>query len=160
MFKVQKYLTPCVFSNLFVRNTEIHSYRTRQADQYHVPHARTNYMQNAISIKGANVWNKISQKVNYDCSYLSFKIALKKYIINNLSMISYVSQNLLNVIIVFFLCCRRQYFCLRKVLCFWILDVNWNMFDVIRCVIPLTRLFTSFMFQGTAVMYTIISARL
>ena len=91
MFKVYHKITPVVFSNLFIRNTDIHDYETRQADQFHVPHARTNYMLNAISVKGVKVWNEVSTKVNFDCSYLSFKFALKKYIFNNPNIITYVS---------------------------------------------------------------------
>ena len=90
MFKVYHKNTPVVFSNLFVRNTDIHDHKTRQAGHFHVPYARTNYMLNAISVKGVKVWNELFVKVNHDCSYLSFKIALKKYIINNSNIISYL----------------------------------------------------------------------
>ena len=91
MFKVYHHMTPTVFSGLFIRNTEIHRYNTRQAEHFHVPQARTNYMLRAISVKGVNVWNKIHIKVNYDCSFVSFKLALKKCIINNPSLITYIS---------------------------------------------------------------------
>ena len=90
MFKVYHKNTPVVFSKLFVRNTDIHDHETRQAGHVHVPYARTNYMLNAISVKGVKVWNELYMKVNHDCSYLSFKIALKKYIINNSNIISYI----------------------------------------------------------------------
>ena len=91
MFKVYHRMTPKVFSDLFVRNVEIHNYETRQMNQFHIPFARTNYMQDAISIKGGMIWNKLDQKVNFDVSYLSFKIALKRYIISNPSIITYKS---------------------------------------------------------------------
>ena len=83
MFKVHHNETPTVFTALFVRNNVIHNYGTRQAGQLHVPNARTNYMLNAISIKGVKVWNLLFTKLNHDCSYVSFKIALKKYILNH-----------------------------------------------------------------------------
>ena len=91
MFKVYHKISPDVFSKLFIRNSDIHDHDTRQAHQFHVPYARTNYMLNAISVKGVKVWNEVSTKINFDCSYLSFKIALKKYIFNNLNIITYVS---------------------------------------------------------------------
>ena len=91
MFKVYHGLTPAVFRELFVRIVDIHNYETRQMFQFHVPFARTKYMQDAISIKGGRIWNKLDKKVNFDCSYLSFKIALKRYIISNPSIITYAS---------------------------------------------------------------------
>ena len=90
MFKVYHRMTPTVFSGLFIRNTEIHRYNTRQAEHFHVPQSRTNYMLRAISVKGVNVWNKIHVKVNHNCSFVSFKVALKRYIINNPSLITYI----------------------------------------------------------------------
>ena len=90
MFKVYHNDTPRVFCNLFTRNFEVHNYGTRQATQFHVPNARTNYMKRAISVKGVCIWNKLSRKVNNDCSFLSFKISLKKYIISNSDIVTYV----------------------------------------------------------------------
>ena len=90
MFKVFHKMSPSIFGNLFVRNTDVHSYETRLADHFHVPRARTNYMLNAISVKGVNVWNKICLKINFDCSFLSFKFGLKKYIFNNPTIITYI----------------------------------------------------------------------
>ena len=90
MFKVFHKDTPVVFSNVFTRNSDVHEYETRQFDQFHVPIARTNYMQRAISIKGVSIWNKLSHKVNHDCSLLSYKVALKRYLINNTNIVTYV----------------------------------------------------------------------
>ena len=91
MFKVYHKISPVVFGKLFIRNSDLHDYETRQANQFHVPYARTNYMLTAISVKGVNVWNEVSMKINFDCSYLSFKMALKKYIFNNPDTIEYIS---------------------------------------------------------------------
>ena len=48
------------------------------------------YMLRAISVKGVKAWNKIHIKVNHDCSFVSFKVALKRYMINNHSLITYM----------------------------------------------------------------------
>ena len=91
MFKVHHKETPTAFNKLFTKNSDIHSYATRQASQLHVPNAKTNYMRRAISVKGVSIWNTIvSQKINYDCSLLSFKISLKKYIMNNPNIVTYI----------------------------------------------------------------------
>ena len=89
MFKVFHEETPSVFCNLFTRNVEVHD-KTRQSDLFRVPKQRTNYMQRAISVKGVTIWNKLTRKLNNDCSLLSFKISLKKYIINNKNIVSYL----------------------------------------------------------------------
>ena len=88
MFKVYHSSTPAVFNELFIQNCKIHDHNTRQSKQYHVPSNNTNYRQNAISFEGVKIWNKISQKVNYDCSDLSFKIAVKQYVLNSKEFLS------------------------------------------------------------------------
>ena len=80
MFKVFHKLTPVVFSDLFVRNSSIHDYGTRQASLFHVPVGRTDLMKRAISNNGVRIWNFLANRLSVDCSYLSFKIALKKYL--------------------------------------------------------------------------------
>ena len=45
MFKVKHDCCPTVLSNLFRDNKSVHNYCTRQADQFHVPVAKRNYMQ-------------------------------------------------------------------------------------------------------------------
>ena len=81
MFKVRHSLSPDVFCSVFTRNDNIHTHHTRQHDQFHVPIVRTEYMKRAISYKGTVIWNAVSKHVSYDVSFLSFKIALKKYIL-------------------------------------------------------------------------------
>ena len=90
MFKVFHRDTPKVFSSLFTRNSDIHDYETRQMNQFHVPAARTNYMLRSVSVKGVRIWNDLSDRINHDCSFLSFKISLKKYIINNPDFVTYI----------------------------------------------------------------------
>ena len=90
MFKVYHKDTPMVFSSLFTKNCDIHNYETRQLNQFHVPFARTNYMLRSISVEGVRIWNMLSDRINHDCSYLSFKISLKKYIINNPDLVTYI----------------------------------------------------------------------
>ena len=90
MFKVHHNETPLIFRNLFTRNLDLYSYETRQAYLFHVPKARTDYMQRAISVKGVYIWNRIAKRINYDCSTLTFKVGVKKYIIDNSSIVTYI----------------------------------------------------------------------
>ena len=83
MFKVYHKIVPKIFSSLFVRNSETHGHNTRQQTQFRIPYARTNYMKRAISNKGAKIWNALCTTITIDCSYLSFKYALKNHLVND-----------------------------------------------------------------------------
>ena len=78
MFKVHHKSAPMVFLDLFKFNRDIHSYETRQANNLHVPIAKTNYMLRSISVKGVKIWNKYSNRINPDCSPLCHKIQMKR----------------------------------------------------------------------------------
>ena len=56
-------------------------YETRQSDHLHVPPAKRNYLQRSITYNGVQVWNYVCKYVVYDCSILSFKIALRRCLI-------------------------------------------------------------------------------
>ena len=83
MFKVWHQLTPVIFMSLFTHNSDIHSHNTRQNLNFRVPFARTEYMKRAISIKGASLWNKYCNLLSIDCSFVSFKISLKRHLVND-----------------------------------------------------------------------------
>ena len=79
MFKVWHNMVPNVFASLFARVSDTHTH-TRQQFQFKIPNARTDYMKRAISNKGARIWNKYCITLTTDCSFLSFKIALKHHL--------------------------------------------------------------------------------
>ena len=83
MFKVWHSMVPPIFASLFTRNTEIHYHNTRRQLEFRTPYAKTEYMKRAISNKGAKFWNIYCTKFSIDCSFLSFKNALKQYLVNN-----------------------------------------------------------------------------
>ena len=82
MFKVWHKFVPAVFQSLFVRYDEWPIHYTRQQLHFQIPFARTEYMKKAISNKGARLWNRYSTDLTTDCSFLSFKNALKHYLVN------------------------------------------------------------------------------
>ena len=89
MFKVWHKLVPTVFESLFIRYSETPIHDTRQQWQFRIPYARTEYMKRAISNKGARLWNRYSTDLTIDCFFLSFKNALKNYLVNtNISIAS------------------------------------------------------------------------
>ena len=84
MFKVKHDCCPTVLSHLLFRdNKSVHNYCTRQADQFHVPVAKRNYTQKVISFKRLRIWNDVSQFIDYYQSYLSYKIAIRNYIVSD-----------------------------------------------------------------------------
>ena len=83
MFKVKHDCCPTVLSNLFRDNQSVHNYCTRQADQLYVPVAKRNYMQKVISFKGVRIWNYVSQFIDYDRPFISYKIAIRNYIVSD-----------------------------------------------------------------------------
>ena len=84
MFKVFHKISPSVFTTLFTLNHAIHNYHTRQCLHFHVPIVRTEYMKKVISYNGVKIWNRFCDKFNLNCSFLSFKSALKKYLLSEL----------------------------------------------------------------------------
>ena len=82
-FKVKQDCCPTVLSNLFRDNKSVHNYCTRQADQFPVPLAERNYMQKVISFEGVCIWNYVSQFLDYDRSFISYKIAIRNYIVSD-----------------------------------------------------------------------------
>ena len=81
MYQVKLHHAPLVFVELFQENEQVHPHNTRQSDHFHVPAVNTDYMKRCIRYKGVIIWNYVSKHVTYDCSFLSFKKALKHWII-------------------------------------------------------------------------------
>ena len=83
MLKVKQNIFPTLLSNLFVENKNVHDYYTRQADQFHVPVAKRNYMQKMIRYKGVCIWIYSSQIIDYDRPFISYKIAIRNHVVSD-----------------------------------------------------------------------------
>jgi len=59
MFKVFNQQLPNYFNDLFIPNSDIHNYNTRQASDFHISFSRTKSRQLSIVIYGAKSWNKL-----------------------------------------------------------------------------------------------------
>ena len=81
MYQVKLHHAPLVFVELFQENEQVHPHNTRQSDHFHVPAVNTDYMKRCIRYKGVIIWNYVSKHVTYDCSFISFKKALKHWIL-------------------------------------------------------------------------------
>ena len=84
MFKVFNQNIIDIFQELFERNSDIHSYATRQASDYHLPLVNTNLGKRGIRYHGVNIWNTFMQKgIITDCSEAVFKNVIKKALMEN-----------------------------------------------------------------------------
>ena len=88
MFKVKDISEPAVLCDLFRENKSVHDYDTRQREKFHVPQANRNYLRRSISCKGVYIWNRVIQYVTFDCSFLSFKYALRKHVLSDESILN------------------------------------------------------------------------
>ena len=77
MFKYHRGDCPSSLDYMFIQNTFIHNYSTRQKYNYHVPHFRLSICLGNIRYKGVVIWNKVRENINTECSYITFKSRLK-----------------------------------------------------------------------------------
>ena len=83
MFKYSKQDLPRPIQNLFSVNNEVHTHLTRSSTALRTPRGEREERYRTFSFRGVYIWNHISQNVNIDVSYASFKHIVKKYIQTN-----------------------------------------------------------------------------
>ena len=59
------------------KNSEIHSYATRQAEKIYVPKYKKTAAQKIVRYRCVKVWNYVSTIMSIQCSIISFKSNLK-----------------------------------------------------------------------------------
>ena len=64
-------------------NAEIHNYNTRQRSNLRPPQVRSNLSRNAVSYRGVVNWNNLNPNLKTLLNPITFKINLKKSIINS-----------------------------------------------------------------------------
>ena len=83
MYKYVNNHLPPIFSNMFVRARDIHSYPTRTNNKFTLPAFKTSLAQKSFRYKGAFAWNIIIDKLNPYCSLGIFKNNVKKMLVND-----------------------------------------------------------------------------
>ena len=83
MYRVHHKVAPIPLNELFVRNSEIHSHYTRSQNKFHVPNFRLDVLKHSPRVIGVYVWNFVNQNVDSDCSLISFKLSLKRFLMGN-----------------------------------------------------------------------------
>ena len=82
LFKYYRNFLPRIFSGYFIQNNSIHEYNTRQQTLYRTPRLRTNFATKFIRLTGVKIFNYFADKISMDCSYLTYKLQLKQYLID------------------------------------------------------------------------------
>ena len=79
MYRFHHGLLPNTFNLLFIRNSQYHSYETRQGSMISMPRCRTDRTKRTIRYQGVHVWNRIlSLNINVSLSIETFKYYVKK----------------------------------------------------------------------------------
>ena len=83
MYNLDKNNIPFVLKQLFVKNSTLHRYHTRQANDYHLPKTRTVFASKTIFSNGPKYWNSLDKKLKLTPNLIRFKYLLKKHLIDS-----------------------------------------------------------------------------
>ena len=80
MFYDKSSLLPVQFDKMFLINSEIHSFNTRNSFKYHVPPCRTNIRKFSVCFQGPKFFNSLPILFIYIYTTILFKKELKHYL--------------------------------------------------------------------------------
>lgn len=83
MYKFNIDLLPPYFRILFQFNNEFHSYNTRSSQNLHLTTPQNIIVQRSIRHAGPEIWNSIAVNIKQSVSPKSFKLKLKKYLLES-----------------------------------------------------------------------------
>ena len=83
MYDLNSGILPLALAKIFKRNNQIHSYGTRRASAFHLPHARTKFTLNTLACTGPRFWNSLDSSIIHSVSISVFKRKLKLYLLSN-----------------------------------------------------------------------------
>ena len=85
MFSLKNSTLPSKFNNLFLINSQIHNYNTRNAHLFRLPLCRTNTRQFSIYFQGPKFYNSLNSTITALSSSASFKRKLKEFLLSRIS---------------------------------------------------------------------------
>ena len=83
VYKFRHRLLPSIFDEFFITNNSVHSHNTRSQNNFRPHVLPTNIAERTIRVMGVRTQNYFANKLNMECSYLSYKASLRKYLVNN-----------------------------------------------------------------------------
>ena len=81
MYCFHSNLLPPLFVNLFITNSQIHSYSTRTANNDRAHHCRTNLKKFTILYQGPKIWNSLPVTITSLSSFPNFKKKLLEFLV-------------------------------------------------------------------------------
>ena len=85
MYKIKLNIIPANLKSFFTKNSDIHSYETRNANKYHLSNPKTSLAQKTIKHRGPDIWNSLPDHITQCKSLNSFKYSLKNHILSSYS---------------------------------------------------------------------------
>ena len=82
MFKYTNNQLPAPFDNLFTLNRDVHSYPTRNSQNYHLVNPKLLISHKSIRHHGPDIWNSLTKSVKACTTLFSFKATLKNELIS------------------------------------------------------------------------------
>ena len=86
MYRVHKRIAPAIFFDYFNSNSLFHHYNIRGRKKLRPPRFQREIMKQSIRVKGVYYWNYVSTYMESDCSLLSFKSNLRRFLLGNTSI--------------------------------------------------------------------------
>ena len=83
MFKYHRGLLPSVFGNMFNTNASVHEHFTRQSNLFHSNSWRLEIVRRSVRVQGVRYWNLMFGKIDIDCSPVTYKFHLKRFLLVN-----------------------------------------------------------------------------
>ena len=83
VYKFLHQLLPACFNKFFQRNSEIHSRRTRQSNDLHLPLFRKSICKQSLKFVGVKLWNEIPDEIKQSKTLGQFKKRLRYHFLNN-----------------------------------------------------------------------------
>ena len=83
LHKVKLGDVPPYLSDAFIVCSTVHDHHTRQTQHFYVPPFKTHIRQKTLFISSAREYNNLPDEIKMLTSVLGFKVALKRYLLNN-----------------------------------------------------------------------------
>ena len=83
LYKYYNNTLPAVFTNYFTFNSTVHGYETRQYNSFHMPLARSGQASKCVRTTGVRIYNHFIGCLNLNCTYVTFKMNLKRYMLSH-----------------------------------------------------------------------------
>lgn len=86
MFKHHHGLVTNIIEYMITKASDVQERITRQSSIYYVPFTRKEYVRKSFRYRATKLWNKLYDIIEMNCSIITFKHHLKKYLLNNYNL--------------------------------------------------------------------------